>query len=292
MEPKWITFNEVLELTGLNRRTTERRLKLFRERHPELYSLISKAIGRKKFYLDPSITFYLSQDPRKLGREKTDYEIIQELLSNEKHFIREPRTEFLRDLPTKKDKDGDVTYISQFHNDDNRDDKQAINLDPRIKDILEKPEEMTKEECSFYQSIKTKKERKQFKLGLEIIYSYCFSTLTIEQACKAHGITARTFQRWVKKMSFLSDFYLESKLIKKKEEDEHIQESLEYEILRMSSGYNVELPTIYYDIIQDMRGVLHRIPYRMIVKTKHIRKNVRAAIFWLRNHCPDEYPYG
>ena len=55
MESKWITFNEVVEVTGLNKRTAERRLKLFRERHAELYSLISKAIGRKKFYLDPSI---------------------------------------------------------------------------------------------------------------------------------------------------------------------------------------------------------------------------------------------
>ena len=198
--------------------------------------------------------------------------------------------EFFR-WATKEDKNGNLTYQSRLH-EDNGNSILEVRLDPKLREILDSPQEMSEQEFQQYDLLKTQKEKKQFKLGLEIIYDYCFSPLTIEQACNSKGITARTFQRWVKKMSFLSDFYFRSKSLKKQIDNDHIEENLKLEVLRMASGYNIELPTIYYNIIEDSRGVLHRIPYKMIVRTKHVRKNVRAAIFWLRNHCPDEYPYG
>lgn len=258
MQKTWITFTEVVELLGLVRRTAERRVALFRKRNPELHSAICRSDGNKNLYLYPDIAHYIGKDPRLVGRELTADEILEKVLVEDDFKVIEPQP--------------DVEKNPIWDGFNSRD--------------------MNAKESEYYESITSSKDRDNFKRALEVLDLYLCTSNTIELACRSKGITARTFSRWSKKMSYLSELYSKVKTQKKQWDNDELRDLHVLNLMKIAEGYDVELKTIYFRIKEDSDGILKREPYKLTISTKHVPANPRASIFWLRNKLPEEFPYG
>lgn len=269
----FVTIEELSILTGLTRRSVDRKLSALKYADPEKYNQLSKKDGKKLLYDAKELIGYLKQKvkpvrPRKSPDDKAP--LPKAVVHKINYLLKKPVKR--RKKPTRTERktpEFAAKVAEQLINE-----PEIIVLDHDMKEDFRKL---------------MPKDQRNFMAFSEAMHDYESGIYTLTDSLKRNGLTYGSFAEWIDKKPLFAAMYAKSSVKHRRAYNSKLQDAAKQGLFKLVTGYDKELSTMVYVERVGPDGQVVLIPTERKIIQKHVIPNPNAIMFALTNREPEDW---